>query len=46
MKKTKDGHIVLTPKESDKISDLLYTLAAVAGASIKTLLEIVRKQNA
>lgn len=32
MKKTKDGHIVLTPKESDKISDLLYTLAAMAGA--------------
>lgn len=32
MKKDKNGNIILTSKESDKIADLLYTLGAMAGA--------------
>lgn len=32
MKKDKEGHIVLTKKEAEKVADLLYTLAAMAGA--------------
>lgn len=32
MKIDKKGYITLTPKESDAIMDLLYTLAAMRGA--------------
>lgn len=33
MKIDKKGYITLTPKESDAIKDLLYTLAAMRGTS-------------
>ena len=32
MKTDKEGHIVLTKKEAEQVADLLYTLAAMAGA--------------